>query len=145
MMYDETNEEDGATDEAIADFTMFHDTYLVARVAGHEAYLTYQGRPVIFIFPKGGIPIGAKVRTVVSKWDPPPLLIDENLPGHGCCAFDGFYAWINTWPERWARTEATGVRSISAISIKPCCRSILTRLSSAAHGQISTTARRHGA
>src|SRR5215475_8138028 len=28
MMYDETPEEDGATDEAIADFTMFHETYL---------------------------------------------------------------------------------------------------------------------
>ena len=34
MMYDETNEEDGATDEAIADFTMFHDTYLSAECAG---------------------------------------------------------------------------------------------------------------
>ncbi len=28
MMYDETHDEDGATDQAIADFTMFHNTYL---------------------------------------------------------------------------------------------------------------------
>ena len=34
MMYDETDQEDGATDEAIADFTMFHDTYLTANAAG---------------------------------------------------------------------------------------------------------------
>src|SRR5580692_4729121 len=52
MMYDETDQEDGATDEAIADFTMFHDTYLSSKSPGHQAYLTFQGRPVIFIFPK---------------------------------------------------------------------------------------------
>ena len=34
MMYDETNQEDDATDEAIADFTMFHDTYLVFESGG---------------------------------------------------------------------------------------------------------------
>jgi len=28
MMYAESDQEDGATDEAVADFTMFHDTYL---------------------------------------------------------------------------------------------------------------------
>ena len=54
MMYDETDDEVGATDEAIADFTMFHDAYLSPQSPGHCAYLTYEGRPVIFIFPKGG-------------------------------------------------------------------------------------------
>src|ERR1700677_191897 len=33
MMYDETHEDDGATDEALADFTMFHDTYLSPKSA----------------------------------------------------------------------------------------------------------------
>ena len=54
MMYDETNHEDGATDEAIADLTMFHETYLSNKAPGQQAYLTYQGRPVIFIFPMLG-------------------------------------------------------------------------------------------
>ena len=54
MMYDEADEEEGATDQAIADLTMFHDTYLSSKSPGHQAYLTYEGRPVIFIFPKGG-------------------------------------------------------------------------------------------
>ncbi len=101
MMYDETNEEDGATDEAIADFTMFHDTYLAPAAAGHQAYLTYQGRPVIFIFPKGRHTDWGKVRAIVSKWNPAPLLIDENLPGPDASAFDGFYAWINPGEKGW--------------------------------------------
>jgi Glycosyl hydrolase family 71 len=101
MMYDETDEEEGATDEAIADFTMFHDTYLASSAAGHQAYLTYEGRPVIFIFPKGGHTDWSKVRAVVEKWNPAPLLIQENLPGQDAGAFDGFYAWINPGPKGW--------------------------------------------
>ena len=53
MMYDESNEENGATDEALADFNYFHQTYLAQDAPGRQAYLTYHGRPVIFIFPKG--------------------------------------------------------------------------------------------
>jgi hypothetical protein len=102
MMYDESNEEDGATDEAIADFTMFRETYLSAKAQGHEAYLTYEGRPVIFIFPKGRHTDWSKVRAVVSKWEPAPLLIQENLPGSDVNAFDGFYAWINTGDKGWS-------------------------------------------
>ena len=95
MMYDETDSEDGATDEAIADFTMFHDTYLSSSSPGHQAYLTFQGRPLIFIFPKGGHTDWAKVHELVSKWNPAPFLIQENLPGPDAGAFDGYYAWIS--------------------------------------------------
>lgn len=101
MMYDETNEEDGATDEAIADFTMFHDTYLSADASGRKAYLTYEGRPVIFIFPKGRHTDWSKVRALVDKWSPAPFLIYENLPGEDASAFDGFYAWINPGSNGW--------------------------------------------
>ncbi len=101
MMYDETNEEEGATDEAIADFTMFRDTYLSANAPGHQAYLTYQGRPLIFIFPKGRHTDWDKVRALVNQWNPVPLLIYENLPGEYANAFDGFYAWINPGAKGW--------------------------------------------
>ena len=101
MMYDETNQEDGATDEAIADFTMFHDTYLTSKSPGHKAYLTYEGRPVIFIFPKGRHTDWDKVRAVVNTWDPAPLLIQENLPGQYANDFDGFYAWVNPGLHGW--------------------------------------------
>jgi len=102
MMYDETEEEDGATDEAIADLTMFHETYLSSKAPGHEAYLTYEGRPVIFIFPTGRHTDWSRVRTVVNKWSVPPLLIYENLPGQYADAFDGFYAWVQPGDKGWA-------------------------------------------
>lgn len=102
MMYDETDADDGATDEAIADFTMFHDAYLSSNAPGHQAYLTYDRRPVIFIFPKGGHTDWSKVREVVNKWNPAPLLIQENLPGQDANAFDGFYAWINPGDQGWS-------------------------------------------
>ncbi len=102
MMYDETTQDDGATDEAIADFTMFHDTYLSDKSAGHQAYLTYQGRPVIFIFPTGKHTNWDKVRAVVDQWNPKPWLIYENLPGQYADAFDGFYAWISPGDKGWA-------------------------------------------
>ena len=95
MMYDETSHEDDSTDEAIADFTMFHETYLSAKANGHQAYLTYDGRPVIFIFPKGGHTDWDKVRALVNKWNPAPLLIQENLPAQYVNDFDGFYAWVS--------------------------------------------------
>lgn len=95
MMYDETDREVGATDEAIADFTMFHDAYLAANSPGREAYLTYQGRPVIFVFPKGQHTDWGKVRAAVSSWKPAPLLINEGPPGPNADQFDGYYAWID--------------------------------------------------
>lgn len=102
MMYDETNHEDGATDEAIADLTMFHDTYLSNKSAGAQAYLTYQGRPVIFVFPTSGHTDWDKVRAVVNKWSTPPFLITENLPGAYPGAFDGYYAWVQPGDKGWA-------------------------------------------
>lgn len=102
MMYDETDQEDGATDEAIADFTMFHDAYLSPKSPGRQAYLTYDGRPMIFIFPKGKHTDWTKVRSLVSTWNPAPFLIYENLPGPDAGAFDGFYAWISPGEKGWA-------------------------------------------
>jgi hypothetical protein len=102
MMYDETEQEEGATDEAIADLTTFHDNYLSPGSPGHEAYLNYDGRPVIFIFPHGRHTDWNKVRAAVNKWNPAPLLIEENLPGQYADAFDGFYPWISPGPHGWA-------------------------------------------
>ena len=101
MMYDEPDEEDGATDQVIADFAMFHETYLSPNSPGHQAYLTYEGRPVIFIFPKGRHIDWNRVKALVSKWSSPPFLINENLPGSDAGAFDGFYAWINPGEKGW--------------------------------------------
>ena len=102
MMYDETDGDVGATDEAIADFTMFHDTYLSPNSPGYKAYLTYEGRPLIFVFPKGGHTDWDKVRALVNTWNPVPFLINENLPGKYAADFDGYYAWISPGDAGWA-------------------------------------------
>lgn len=103
MMYDETDQEEGATDETIEDFRLFEKTYLSADAPGRKAYLTYEGRPMIFIFPKGGHTDWNRVRAVVNKWNPQPLLIYENVPnGPYVNAFDGFYAWVDPGKKGWA-------------------------------------------
>ena len=102
MMYDETDEEEGATDQTLADLTIFHDTYLSSKAPGRQAYLTFEGRPVIFIFPKGGYTNWDLIRAKVDKWNSPPLLVYENLPGKYADAFDGYYAWINPGDKGWA-------------------------------------------
>ena len=102
MLYDETDKEDSATDVALADFAMFRSTYLAADAAGREAYLTYEGRPVIFIFPKGNHTNWDRVRAELNKWNPAPILIQENEPGKFPGAFDGYYAWISPGKQGWA-------------------------------------------
>jgi hypothetical protein len=102
MMYDESDSEEGATDQVIADLTAFHDTYMLGNSPGHQAYLTYLGRPVVFVFPHGSHTDWAEVRSAVNQWSTPPWLIQENLPGPHPEAFDGFYPWINPGPDGWA-------------------------------------------
>lgn len=95
MMYDETDDEEGATDESLEDFKLFNKTYLSQSATGRQAYLTYNGRPVIFIFPKGNHTDWDRVRAEVNKWDKPPLLIDEYPPAKFASAIDGYYAWVS--------------------------------------------------
>ena len=102
MMYDETDaEESQATDDALAAFHKFHESYLSQSAPGHQAYLTYEQRPVIFIFPKGRHTDWNRVRVEANKWTPPPLLIYEDQPGPFTTAFDGLYAWVNPGRMGW--------------------------------------------
>jgi len=103
MMYDETAQEAGpATDDALVAFDSFHDKYLAPESAGSQAYLTYKGRPVIFIFPKANHTDWSRVRAEVNKWTTPPLLIFEYRKSPYSADFDGFYAWINPGKKGWA-------------------------------------------
>ena len=68
MMFDEANQPaDQATDDALAAFDMFQRKYLAADAPGRKAYLEYQGRPVIFIFPKGGRTDWNRVRMATNQ------------------------------------------------------------------------------
>jgi len=103
MMYDESEPENGdATDDTLAAFDKFGATYLSSNAPGRKAYLTYNDRPVIFIFPKGGHTDWSRVRALTDKWNPPPLLIYEDQATNFASAFDGFYAWINPGRKGWA-------------------------------------------
>ena len=102
MMFDEADTAaDQATDDALAAFQKFHDEYLAPGAAGRKAYLEYRGRPVIFIFPKGGHTDWERVRAETNRWNPPPLLIHEYAPGPLEKVFDGFFAWINPGKKGW--------------------------------------------
>lgn len=102
MMYDESDGEEGATDETIEDLRLFYRKYLSAGAAGRSAYLTEGGRPVLFIFPKGNHTDWAKVRGEVDRWSPAPILVDEYQGPKDVPGVDGFYAWINPGPGGWA-------------------------------------------
>jgi len=103
MMYDETNKEkEQATDDALVAFDKFRRTYLSPRARGRNAYLYYKGRPVIFIFPKGGQTDWSRVRRETNQWNPPPVLIYEYRQTPYAAAFDGLYAWINPGKKGWA-------------------------------------------
>jgi hypothetical protein len=103
MMYDESDKAgDQATDDTLAAFEKFQQQYLASDSPGRQAYLTYNGRPVIFIFPKSGHTDWNRVRAETNGWSPPPLLIYEHGPGPFAAAFDGFYAWVNPGRKGWS-------------------------------------------
>jgi len=102
MMFDESNHPaDQATDDALAAFDKFQQKYLSPDAPGRKAYLEYHGRPVIFIFPKGGHTDWNRVRAQTDKWNPAPLLIYEYASGIPNKIFDGFFAWVNPGKQGW--------------------------------------------
>jgi len=104
MMYDESGGETSeATDDALAAFAKFRATYLASNAPGRQAYLTYQDRPVIFIFPKAGRTDWNQVRRETDSWSPRPLLIYEYRSTAYPDSFDGFFAWVNPGEKGWAK------------------------------------------
>ena len=104
LMYDETEEDNGhATDDALEAMDKAYRAYIGPSAPHRQAYLTYQGRPVIFIFPKRGHTDWSRVREQVNSWETPPLLIyKDEPPAPYAGAFDGFYAWVHPGPKGWS-------------------------------------------
>lgn len=102
MMYDLSGVHPGDTNQVIADLTEFQKLYLDKHSSGHDAYLTFANRPVIFVFPAGIDVDWDRVRSVVNQWDPAPLLIGENFGGKYTNDFDGYYPWISPGPKGWS-------------------------------------------
>ena len=104
LMYDETQEENGqATEDALDAMDEIYKRYIGPSAPTRDAYVFYQGRPVIFIFPKRGGTDWNRVRQVVNQWDTPPLLIyKDDPPPQYSNAFDGEYAWVHPGPKGWS-------------------------------------------
>ncbi len=102
LMYDESEDSSHSTDEAIGDLDYAYEHYIGPNASTKNAYLTFEGRPVIFIFPKGGNTDWQKVRATVNNWVSPPLLIYEDINPSVAGYFDGFYAWVHPGREGWS-------------------------------------------
>lgn len=103
LMYDETQEDDGhATDDALEAMDLAYKKYIGPSSNGRDAYLTSQGRPIIFVFPKRGNTDWTQVRQQVDKWESPPfLLYEDDPPSQYSNAFNGEYAWVFPGSKGW--------------------------------------------
>jgi len=103
--YDEAVDHPGyATDAVIVDLQYLYDRYISDNAGpGRASYLRYQGRPVIFIFPKDSATDWNRIRQVTQSWSDPPLLIYKDPNSKYINAFDGFYAWVQPGRDGWAR------------------------------------------
>lgn len=104
VQYDEAVDHPGySTDAVIVDLQYLYDKY-ISPTAGpsRDAYLRYDGKPVIFIFPKDSSTDWNRVREVTRGWPDPPLLIYKDEPPKYFNAFDGFYPWVQPGRAGWA-------------------------------------------
>ena len=102
--YDEAVDHPGyATDAVIVDLQYLYDRYIGPGAGpAREAYLRYNGRPMIFIFPKDSGPDWDRVRQITQSWPDPPLLIYKDQNDKYNDAFDGYYAWVNVGKQGFA-------------------------------------------
>lgn len=105
IMYDEdTSDPSSSTDAVLVDLQYAYDRYIGPNATqSRSAYLTYNGRPVIFIFPKNGNTDWKRIRQEVNSWESPPLLIFKDVRPKLADVFDGFYAWVNPGAGGWKR------------------------------------------
>jgi hypothetical protein len=102
LMYDEDDTNPtSATDQVLSDLQYAYDHYIGPQAVARVAYMHYQGRPLIFIFPKGGHTDWNRVHQVVDSWEDPPLLIFKDIAKDHANAFDGFYPWVSPGAPGW--------------------------------------------
>ena len=113
IMYDESADDPGqATQQAISDLQYAYDHYIGPHASvPASAYLTYDNRPMIFIFPKSGDTDWKQVKQAVSGWEQPPELLFEDEDAKNWGAFDGYFAWVSPGKKGWARDGSNWGRS----------------------------------
>ena len=102
LMYDESADEGHSTDDALEAMDLAYKKYIGPGSSGRDAYLTLDGRPIVFIFPKHGNTDWNQVRQQVNRWEKPPLLVyEDDPPPQYTAAFDGEYAWVYPGSKGW--------------------------------------------
>jgi hypothetical protein len=104
LLYNEPEDDDDqATDVVVAALDKAYSSYIGPSAKYRDAYLTYQGRPLIFIFPKQGRADWNFVREHCSSWAAAPLFIYEDQPpAQFANDFAGSYAWVQPGGAGWA-------------------------------------------
>jgi Glycosyl hydrolase family 99 len=104
LLYNESEDADTyATDDTISDFDKAYQSYIGPDAKYRDAYLTYDGKPMIFIFPKGGHVNWQRVREHCSNWEVAPLFIYKDQPPADLAnEFAGSYAWVQPGQGGWA-------------------------------------------
>ncbi len=115
LLYNEPEDADAyATDDTISDFDKAYQAYIGPHAKYRDAYLTYDGKPMIFVFPKAGHVNWQRVREHCSNWDAAPLFIYKDQPAADLANdFAGSYAWVQPGPGGWAPDGSKWGSSIS--------------------------------
>jgi hypothetical protein len=103
LLYNEAEDDDSqATEDAMAAFDKAYRAYIGPQAPYRDAYLTYEGRPLIFIFPKGGHTDWNRIRDYCSKWESPPLILyKDQPPAQYAGALGGAYPWVQPGKDGW--------------------------------------------
>lgn len=103
LLYNEAEDDDGEnTDEAMAAMDKAYKAYIGPESAHRGAYLSYDGHPMIFIFPKHGKVDWNRVAEHCSAWESTPFLFYKDDPPQQYAAdFAGMYAWVQPGHQGW--------------------------------------------
>ena len=75
LLYNESDDPAQSTDETITALDKAYKAYFGPDAPYRSAYITYNNRPIVFIFPKSGKTDWNLVRQHVNNWATPPLLL----------------------------------------------------------------------
>jgi hypothetical protein len=105
LLYNESADEDEqSTDEAVAAVDWAYTSYIGPQAQHRAAYLTYNGRPMIFVFPKHGKVNWNRVVDHCRTWEEQPLLFyKDDPPAQYAADFSGSFAWVQPGADGWQR------------------------------------------
>lgn len=103
LLYNESADEDAqATDQAMAAMDEAYKSYIGPDAQHRASYLTYNGHPVIFIFPKEGHVNWDRIVQHCQSWESSPYFFYKDEPPAKYTAdFAGLYPWVQPGAGGW--------------------------------------------